>query len=78
MASIVLNGSLASGLGRPELAYDAQSGSAVQTGLPPITSPVVGNTNVAVSVGAQAPLIILGVLVLGVLAFGYWVRPHLK
>jgi hypothetical protein len=79
MANLVLNSSLASGLGRPELAYNGQSGGAIQTGTAPITSPMAGSDSVSASgsLSASAPLLMLAVLVIGVAAFAYWVRPHL-
>lgn len=74
---MVLNSSLASGLGRPELAYSAQSNGPIQTGVPPITSVSAGANAGALTFAASVPLMVLAALVVGVAAFAYWVRPHL-
>lgn len=76
MRTFVLNQSLASGLGRPELAYAAQQGYAVQTGIPPVTSVVAGSGGIF-SFADRAPLVALFLIVVGYGAFAYWVRPHL-
>jgi hypothetical protein len=76
MAAIVLNSSLASGLGRPELAYRAQSSSAVQTGVPmaPPSQAAGGGT---FSFETRGPLIALFIMVAGVAVFAWWVHPRL-
>lgn len=76
-ASVVLNGSLASGLGRPDLAYSAQGASAVQTAVPPLTS-VVASDGGTWSFEGRAPTVALFILVAGLAVFAYWVHPHLK
>jgi hypothetical protein len=78
MTQLVLNRSLASGLGRPDLAYSAQGGGAVQTAIPPLTSVVAGAGDGGYfDFAARGSLVALFALVAGYVAFAYWVRPHL-
>lgn len=74
--AVLQNVSLANALGRPDLAFRASGGGTIQTAVPQINSSVVGATpNSYASV--SGPIIGLGLLVVALVAFGYWVRPQL-
>lgn len=78
---MLLNSSLASGLGRPDLAYRFQS----QTGAAVLTPPTSGwmsagseaSTDFGDVLEERVTVGLLLILVLGLAGTGYWVRHHL-
>jgi hypothetical protein len=76
---MLLNSSLASGLGRPDLAYMAQGGQALQTASPPTSQFMEGSQQVGLGFGgtmeARGPIVMLFLLTAGLVAFAYWVHP---
>lgn len=75
MRSFVLNGSLTSALGRPELAYQAQQGYAIQAGVAPLVSVVAGANDFDFS--SRLPLVLLAGIIVAYVGFAMWVRPHI-
>jgi hypothetical protein len=77
---MLLNSSLASGLGRPDLAFAAGSGPTQQIGSPAGASSTDASVSAFTDIGSasgRGPILVLMVLVGGLFAFGWWVRPHL-
>jgi hypothetical protein len=78
----LLNSSLASGLGRPDLAYQVQSQSSVATLTPPTAGWMSAGNEASIggfagAISDRAPTVTLFLLVAGLAAFVYWVHPHL-
>lgn len=79
---MLLNSSLASGLGRPDLAYMVQSQSSVATLTPPTAGWMSAGNEASIggfgdALGDRGPTLMLFVLVAGLVGFVYWVHPHL-
>lgn len=77
----VLNGGLASALGRPDLVPSVQAQGTMYSGGPPTviagsSASLAGSASVFAGNGRSA-LIMLMVLLGGYAAFTWWVRPHL-
>lgn len=79
---MLLNGSLASGLGRPDLAYMVQSQSSVQTLTPPTAGWMSAGNEASIggftdSLTERGPTALLFLLTAGLVAYVFWVRKHL-
>jgi hypothetical protein len=71
---MLLNSSLATALGRPDLALNNQANPASMAGTPAgLSAGVSGDVNGQFS----GPVLMLMGLIVGLGVFVYWVRPHL-
>jgi hypothetical protein len=79
---MLLNSSLASGLGRPDLAFSLGMNQTAQTGLPATSNYMQGNEGSGIGLSgtleARGPILALLVMTAALAAYIYWIHPHLK
>lgn len=78
---MLLNSTLASGLGRPDLSYNAQSQAAVSTLTPPTAGWMSAGSEASIggfgNMDGRGPTISLFVLTAGLVVYVFWLRKHL-
>lgn len=78
---MLLNSTLASGLGRPDLAYMAQSQAAVSTLTPPTAGWMSAGSEASIGgfngMDGRGPTLTLFIVTAGLVAYVFWLRKHL-
>jgi hypothetical protein len=77
---MLLNSTLASGLGRPDLAYMAQSQAAVSTLTPPTAGWMSSGSEASIGgfdMSDRGPTVALFALTAALVVYVFWIRKHL-